>query len=244
MKKYKFFLFSAIFCLLGFFVSITSIGFGEAITYLALSIILFVLYFKVEKKPKRQEPSKTEEAIPLAKPISTVKKAEIGMIKQSLSSPNTTTQKNSPHYKFENHRVAGTSYYQKEIASLAEENPVYDWSKKELIDDIGEDEKIYRYEFNPKKVELIEEPDNPHDPNAIKVIIDDILVGYIKKGSCNRVRNLLRANSINRIDVEITGGPYKIIYCDYDEDEDKDVYTLEKDSSDYFVTISLRIPAS
>lgn len=223
MKKnrHTFLLVFAIIYLIGFFVTLDFIG-------LVAAIVFFVLYLKIEKKPienKKYIPSNVN-----------VSNTSASQYKEDNIS--------SPQYKIENHHVAGTSFRQKEIASLAYENFEYDMSKNELIDEFDENVKIYKYDFNPNKIELIEEPDNPHDSNAIKVVIDDVLVGYIKKNSCSRVRNLLYSNSILKIDAEISGGPYKIIYSDYDDDKEKDVYTVEKGKDDFFVTVSLKIANS
>lgn len=214
MKKnrHTFLLVFAIIYFIGFFVI------SDFISLLAAAVF-FVLYLKIEKKPKENK-----------------KNVSVDIPKDNVS------KDASPQYKIENHHVAGTSFRQKDIASLAYENFEYDMSKNELVESFNENEKIYKYEFSPNKIELIEEPDNPHDPNAIKVVIDDVLVGYIKKNSCSRVRNLLHSNSIIKIDAEISGGPYKIIYCDYDDDKDKDVYTVEKGKDDFFVTVSLKLP--
>lgn len=143
-------------------------------------------------------------------------------------------------YKTENHHVAGTAYRQREIESLGQENPVYDYSKKELIDEGYEDEKIYYYDFYPDRVELIEEPGNEHDPNAIKVVVDGVHIGYIKAGSCPHIKKLIHAGSIVKTDVEIRGGKYKYLYCEYDDEKEKDVYTLERDESDYFATVTIQ----
>lgn len=223
MKKnrHTFLLIFSIIYLIYFFVTFRFI-------VLLVAAIFFVLYLKIEKNPignKKDIPSSVN-----------ISNASASQYKEDNVS--------SPQYKTENHHVAGTSFRQKEIASLAYENFEYDMSKNELIDEFDENEKIYKYDFNPNKTELIEEPDNPHDPNAIKVVIDDVLVGYIKKNSCSRVRNLLHSNSILKIDAEISGGPYKIIYSDYDDDKEKDVYTVEKGNDDFFVTVSLKIANS
>ena len=58
--------------------------------------------------------------------------------KQSLANKadpiiNTSLEKNTPQYKTENHHVTGTSYRQKEIESLGEENPIYEYSKENLL---------------------------------------------------------------------------------------------------------------
>lgn len=138
--------------------------------------------------------------------------------------------------KSKNFRIAGTSYRKKEIESLGSENPEYEYTKRELEELCMEDERIYQYEFYPLDVEIVEEPDNPYDPNALKVIIDGKHVGYIKKGCCSQVKKLLRSGKITNITANIYGGKYKILYSDYDYERDKDVYTLERNTTNYSIT--------
>ena len=40
-------------------------------------------------------------------------------------------------------------------------------------------------------LELIEEPENKHDPNAIKVIVDGKHIGYVPAKKCKKVKNIL-----------------------------------------------------
>lgn len=143
--------------------------------------------------------------------------------------------------KLECYEIAGTSCRQKEIESLGEENDWYFCSKNELIDDYMTEEYIYQYVFFPSSVQLVEEPDNVHDPNAIKVIIDDVHVGYIEKESCSHIKKLLRQGKISDITADISGGRYKYISSEYDFKKDKDVYVMETDYEDYCVSIDLVI---
>lgn len=166
---------------------------------------------------------------------------------QSHISSDTSTSKlfansdNNISIKKEHHNIAGTSYRQKEIMSLGIENCNYSMKKNELMEEYNENEKIYQIEFFPRSVELVEEPNNIYDPNAIKVIIDDVHVGYIKKGSCSHIKKLIRENRICKITPDIHGGKYKRILCIYDYEKDKDVYKLETDETDFFVSITLDI---
>lgn len=147
--------------------------------------------------------------------------------------------------KEETHIVAGTSYREKEILSLAVENNIYDYTKKELIEELclseDEYERVYKYEFYPRKVEIEPEPDNEFDKNALKVIIDKVHVGYIKKGSCSRIKKLIKNHNIERIEADINGGPYKILSCEYDWDKEKEVYALEKDNSKFSIRLTFHI---
>ena len=137
--------------------------------------------------------------------------------------------------KEKTYKVTGISHYLDNLMTLTTENFDYDSTKKELIDMGYENERIYQYEFYPSKTELIPEPDNPYDPNAIKVLIDNVHIGYIKSGSCSHIHKLIKNNGIEKIDCIIKGGKYK--YLGYDEDEDK--YFLEKSEVNYFVDLIL-----
>lgn len=137
------------------------------------------------------------------------------------------------------YRVAGVTHYEENILSLGEENPDYDSSKSELVDCGLIEERVYKYIFHPQSVELQPEPDNPNDPNAVKVIVDGEHVGYIKAGSCAHIKKVLARDGIARIKCEIGGGPYKRVDEDYDDETEKETYTLEKDSSPLFVHLKI-----
>ena len=137
--------------------------------------------------------------------------------------------------KEKTYKVTGVSHYIDNIKKLQVENVDYDYSKKELIENGYENERIYQYEFYPVKVELVPEPDNPYDPNAVKVIIDNELVGYIKSGSCKHILKIIAEDRIEKIDCEIGGGNYKFI--GYDEDEEK--YFYDKGELSYFVHLTI-----
>lgn len=136
----------------------------------------------------------------------------------------------------ETFHVAGTSYREDAILSLAEENDDYNLSKKELIDDGMEDERIYKYHFPAMHSELVPEPDNPHDPNAIKVLVNGVHIGYVKAGSCSHVKNLLASGKVSSYGVDIVGGPYKRVY----EDEDGD-YQIEKEDHNFGATLMITV---
>jgi hypothetical protein len=124
------------------------------------------------------------------------------------------------------------------LLSLSIENEDYSKSKKSLIEDGLIEEKVWEYEFYPNKVELTPEPDNPYDPNAIKVIVDGKHVAYIKKDSCAHLLKVIREGRIENIKCVIGGGNYKYIYEGEGDDWEatgEPSYTLEKDFKSYFV---------
>lgn len=157
---------------------------------------------------------------------------------QNSAIPSAQPEEPKQSLKLENHKVAGTSYRQAEIRDMGFENGDYNLPKDELECLYSEYEKIYALEFYPDKVELVEEPDNPHDTNAIKVIIDNVHVGYIKRGSCSHIKKLINRDMIQSITAIITGGKYKRLVPD---DDVYDSYFLERDSSNFFITLQLEI---
>lgn len=114
--------------------------------------------------------------------------------------------------KHERFHVTGVQYYQGCFTDeLGTYNYDYDEKSSELKESYDVGDKIYQYDFFNLKAELIPEPENEHDPNAVKVMVNDIQVGHIKKGSCSRVKNLIKSPDFAGIDVEIYGGKYKMI---------------------------------
>ena len=145
-----------------------------------------------------------------------------------------------PDNRTRTHKVAGTSYRQDAIRSLGFVNPDYNLNKRELVNRWPEGVTVYEYTFDPQWVHLVPEPDNPHDPKAIKVIIDGVHVGYIKSGSCAHIHRLLREKRIEAIEPYIVGGKYKALYCfdEYDRRARRvEGYDLEKDE----ITIGVRL---
>lgn len=143
--------------------------------------------------------------------------------------------------KTEHHNISGTSYRQKEIKSLGFENDDYSLSKKEIIEYGLEDENIYQLSFSPTSIQLIEEPENKHDSNAVKVIADGVHVGYIKKGSCVHIKKLINENKISKITADIHGGKFKRVSSEYDMYTDKETYELEHGKTDFFVSLNIEL---
>ena len=125
-------------------------------------------------------------------------------------------------YQYYSFKVAGISFHEKEIIDeLASENDDYDMTKKEIVDAYMTDETIYKYTFSIDDVQLEPEPDNPHDPNAIKVIVDDVFIGHVPAKSTKRVKQILSKSP--EIMCEVYGGPSKIVF-----DEGDGTYTMKK----------------
>lgn len=101
------------------------------------------------------------------------------------------------------------------------------WSNKE-IEEYGWD--VYQYElFEEGTIDLIPEPDNPHDKNAIKVVHKNMgHIGYIPRKDNVKLFNFLeKHNNEVELSMKLEGGPYK--YLDIDR--------VEKDSKPYYLRI-------
>lgn len=146
-----------------------------------------------------------------------------------------------PKKKEEKHRIAGTSFREKDIKDLMGENVAYDWSKKELIEDGRIEERIYKLDSYCGLAVLEPEPDNPNDPKAIKVLTSGIHIGYIKAGSCAHIHKVLREGRIEKAEVEIKGGAYKVILEEYDDYTDKSTYSIVKDTIPISAVLTLTI---
>lgn len=116
--------------------------------------------------------------------------------------------------KTETFIVAGTHFYEDGIRSLMIPNEDFNLSKKELLEQFSTYELIPEYYPANNHVLLEPEPDNRYDPNAIKVLISNVLVGYIKKGSCVHVKKLLQQKNVSVVATEVQVGRYKKIYED------------------------------
>jgi len=216
MKKLTFII--PFYCVGGLFTLLVFLWDGFA--FIALPFIALAVIGTVQRAKSNRTPGET------AKPQN-----------QVTTPPIPTPQPQTPPIEqtAKTYKVAGVSFYEADIMELASENMDFDSSMKEMVEMGYENERIYRYDFYASKIDLIPEPDNPHDSNAIKVIVDGVHVGYIKAGSCSHVHKLLKEDRIVKIDCEINGGRYK--YLGYDEDEDN--YYLEKGDCPLYVHLRI-----
>ena len=143
-------------------------------------------------------------------------------------------------------KVAGTKDGdQSKIKSLGTRNPDYALDKRALIKKYPDGKTIYEYSFPPLNATFEFEPTNEYDPNAIKVLIQGIHVGYVKRGSCTRIKNLILQEKIIDISAKIRGGKGKDLFltCVLEENEKPSStdYDLEKVSSDFFISLTLTL---
>ena len=138
-------------------------------------------------------------------------------------------------------RVTGIQYRTENLMKLAVKNDDYSLGKKAIIDAGLTGQDIYQYNFPVSQVELVPEPDTEYDPNAVKVVVDGVHIGYIKKGNCSQVKNLLAGGKIDHLGIRIGGGKCKTV-LDYG-DEDGHDYELETEDKEFTAKVTVYLNA-
>lgn len=103
--------------------------------------------------------------------------------------------------------VVGEYYRHNDICSVVSGNPLYNLPDGEFIKKIAPDKHIYRYKYRKANGQLVPEPKNQYDKNAIKVMVDNVHVGYIPADRCLDLKK--RLSKIKEVEVHIGGGDYK-----------------------------------
>lgn len=145
-----------------------------------------------------------------------------------------------PEFEEKKYIVAGVEYYLDALKKMMEPNELYNYKKQELIDICKTDELIYKYTIEDIAVELVPEPDNPHDPKAIKVLINGTHVGYIPARRCAHLLRKINNGQVENIEAVVGGGRYKVVNEDYDVMKDKSKYTMETGEDDYYIELYIR----
>lgn len=107
--------------------------------------------------------------------------------------------------------ISSAQYFRKEQESLLKENPYYSLKKAELIKLGYINKRIYKYKRGNFLGILVPDPTNKHDRNVIKICVGETQVGFINREDQKEVCNLMRKNKIDSIQIDIQGGPCKII---------------------------------
>lgn len=137
--------------------------------------------------------------------------------------------------------VAGTYYRKKEMTYIRKKlEYIFEnyWGKsnKEIKEELLDcNEPLYKCEWSFSDAELVPEPDNNFDKNAIKVVAYGVHIGYLKKEISKEIIEYL--NNDTRYDYAITcffnGGDY----IQLDDEENIEVTKSDK----YWVDVSVTI---
>ena len=225
-------------CVVVFFVSIAlpaSMGDAPAmIGGISMVLILFSLIGYLVASIRARHKFKMDPALSAALSAQTKPAPAPVHTPAPAPEPSTPAPKAKPSTTTERVHVRGVDKYASNVKAVAWENPDYDLTKKELIEQCP-DEKVWQYTFDVKG-ELVPEPDNAYDPNAIMVQANGLCIGYVPKGSTAHIRKLMESGRIQSMRLDIGGGKYKAVY----EVED-DKYEMDRDERPFSAVLELNL---
>ena len=160
-------------------------------------------------------------------------------MKQSRSTPGKqSAPARSPKTASETFRVAGISYYPDAIKGLARLNPDWKLSPEEIFASDKTGQKIYKCKFTTSPVQLIPEPENPHDPNTIAVTIAGEKIGYVPRETAPLIGSILKKCEVKSIACGIIGGQYKVVDDNLNIETGKSSTTITVKITYYEPTVS------
>jgi len=105
-------------------------------------------------------------------------------------------------------KVALTSRFQDTIEPLLDLNRAYMVPPEKAYDKfIGVAQR--KYKITNHMAQIVPEPNNPVDPNALMVMVYGNQIGYVQQFDQDIVLRMLRAGA--RVMVTLSGGPYRVI---------------------------------
>lgn len=131
--------------------------------------------------------------------------------------------------KEQRHILENIDAHMETIMKYAEKNDDYKLSKKALIEEGRDDEKIYEFEMW-EEAQLNQQPDG-----TIEATIHGETIGTIKQGSHAKVNKLIKSGNIRNIHAEVSGGNYKILKYLSSRDE----YVLDELENQFSITIEI-----
>lgn len=206
--------------------------------FIALAVLTalgFIAYKIYKKKKITSLPEPTIEP-PITAPVPDSAPAR-APVPEPMPAVKTISE---PETVVNSYEVAGVVFYLDNLLSMAEPNYLYEYKKQDLIDTCNYDVNVYKTVVNATNLELTHEPDNPHDPNAIKVLLDGKLVGYIAAKDCKHILEIMDNDLFVSATCEVYGGKYKRVNEDYDWEKDKSTYSVETGMEEYGITIYIR----
>ena len=111
----------------------------------------------------------------------------------------------------ETFNVVGVHYHEKSIKQL--QIPAEDWKKspQQLVSEGKTTKKVFRYTYIDKPVRLVPDTQNPHERNAVKVMIAGAHVGFVPSDQAKHFRAVVETTTIKNLTADIWGGEYKVV---------------------------------
>ncbi len=126
--------------------------------------------------------------------------------------------------------VTGLSPFGEQIALLAQHNPDYDLTQKEMEDKGLAGERIYQDLYPCEDASLAPEAET----GLVQVLVTGQQIGYVRKASSAHVKDLLDKGSVTGVSVKMHGGPYRILM-----EGDDDAFSIEEGSAALFAMLDI-----
>lgn len=134
--------------------------------------------------------------------------SQLGSSKKSRSSSKPSRRINtSSHFLPTSFEAVGVEYRLDNLLSVSQSSRSFNYPDEVFLEKYSDGRNIFKYFFNNSIGTLEPEPDNPHDKNAIKVMLDGVHIAYVPAALCLDVSRLL--NSGYTPVVKVKGGPFK-----------------------------------
>ena len=134
--------------------------------------------------------------------------------------------------------VAGTKYYVLEIENFGIINDDYNLPTDDFLSKYGYGGGgCYQYVFPNLNISFKSEPENPQDPNAIMVLIDDVKVGYVPAIFTDEFRRY--ASYPCNITYRVTGGRKMYLEPVIDKVNDTVSFEHKIDITPYYIYIEI-----
>lgn len=116
----------------------------------------------------------------------------------------------------EDYKVVGVQYHEDAIKRLQIARDDYRAAAKKNIEAGLAGQRIWRYDYVNKPVDLKPDPSDRFGTDRIMVFIAGQHVGYISEEDDDHVLEILRFGSVKYITARISGGDYKVVALDGD----------------------------
>lgn len=130
--------------------------------------------------------------------------------------------------KAQKFRLDNLEKHMKEVMEIVDKNEDYKLSKKALIEDCRDDEKIFEYELLATPTFCI------GGGGEIQVLAHNVHIGDIKQGrSTERIKKLIESGNIKDATARVSGGQYKILRYDGNR------YYLDDYETEFSITVEI-----
>lgn len=107
--------------------------------------------------------------------------------------------------------VSGSNRYLRDIPFLGQHPRDFSASMDALAEKGLTNIPIPAYDFPPLETRLVPEPSNKHDPNAIRVMMGGVQVGYVPAARCKELLTAMQTGQLRRVQGGILCDGYRML---------------------------------